>query len=90
MALEKGNWTGVLKLTIICGCIQFLPVFGIYGETPKEKIKFLPNNIDETTAQCSTGRRSWWGAFAFFFLFAASIVVSLGQALYVIYYPDSC
>ena len=35
-------------------------------------------------------RFAWWGAFAFFFLFAASIVVSLGQALYVIYYPDSC
>ena len=89
-ALEKGNWTGVLKLTIICGCIQFLPVFGIYVETPRDKVKLLPNDIAETTAQCERGRSSWWGAFAFFFLFSASIVVSLGQALYVIYYPNSC
>ncbi|KAH8058320.1 BT1-like protein [Aureococcus anophagefferens] len=87
-ALEKGNWTGVLKLTIICGCIQFLPVFGIYVETPRDKVKLLPNDIAETTAQCERGRSSWWGAFAFFFLFSASIVVSLGQALYVIYYPN--
>ena len=89
-ALEKGNWTGVLKLTIICGYIQFLPVFGIYVETPRDKVKLLPNDIAETTAQCERGRSSWWGAFAFFFLFSASIVVSLGQALYVIYYPNSC
>ena len=54
------------------------------------KVKLLPNDIAETTAQCERGRSSWWGAFAFFFLFSASIVVSLGQALYVIYYPNSC
>jgi len=89
-AIENHNWSGVLKLTLITSGIQLLPVFFIYGESPSG-IKFLPDNIDETKAQCrNPNRRSNAGAYLFFALFGGSIVASILQSLYVIFYPNSC
>jgi len=86
-AIEGGNWEGVLKLTIICSTIQFLPVFGIYLKTPGG-IALLPNSIEDTKAQCDTGRRTPAGAWAFYVLFFASIAFSAGQSFYLAVDPN--
>ena len=86
-ALEKGNWTGVLKLTIICSSIQFLPVFGIYARTPGG-VNLLPDSIADTKAQCDPGRKTPAGAWAFFVLFFGSIAFSAGQSFYLAVDPD--
>lgn len=86
-AIESGNWNGILKLTIICSSIQFLPVFGIYARTPGG-IDLLPNSIEATKAQCDPGRKTPAGAWVFFFLFFGSIAFSAGQSFYLAINPD--
>ena len=67
--------------------IQFLPVFGIYLKTPGG-VALLPNSIEDTKAQCDTGRRTPAGAWAFYALFFASIAFSAGQSFYLAVVPD--
>ncbi|KAJ8603829.1 hypothetical protein CTAYLR_000263 [Chrysophaeum taylorii] len=88
-AIENKNWNGVLKLTIICSAIQVVPVFFLYLKTPGG-IRLLPNNIVETKRQCEPPQRSTLAASIFFFLFFGSILASLGQSLYVVFYPAAC
>ena len=90
-AIRHHNWTGLLKLTLICSGIQILPIFGIYANAPSGKIRLLPDNIAETKAQALGGRatRSPWGAWLFFSLFVGSIVASIAESLWVIFFPSS-
>ena len=81
-AIEYHHWRGMLKLTIICSSIQFLPIFGIFAQTPSG-IKLLPNSIEETNSQCAANRRTPAGAYAFYILFFGSIFFSLGQSFYL-------
>ena len=86
-AIDNGNWNGILKLTIICSSIQFLPVFGVYARTPSG-VNLLPNSIEATKAQCDPGRKTPAGAWAFFALFFGSIAFSTGQSFYLAIDPD--
>lgn len=90
-SIENHHWTGILKLTIICSLIQVLPAAFIYAKTPAG-IRLLPNSIDETKEQCDKhfGRPNRPAAYLFVFLFVGSIVASMGEALYVVFYPRAC
>jgi len=101
-AISNGNWTGLLKLTLVCSGIQLLPIFAIYGRV--RGIRLLPDNIAQTKAQCllrnndddgllSSSRRapgrSNYGAWLFFVLFSFSLLASVAESLWVIFLPST-
>lgn len=88
-AIENGNWNGILMLTVITSLIQALPILFVYSKVGT--VRLMPNSITETKQQCGDDHApSHTCAALFFFLFVGSIVVSMAQALYVIFQPSAC
>lgn len=87
-AIEDGNWGGLIKLTYVTSAVQIVPIFFIYCKF--KGVAVLPNSTVETKAQWNLENYTWAGAFAFMFLFIGSIVASLFESLYVIYFPGAC
>mmetsp|Transcript_8414 Transcript_8414/g.27559 ORF Transcript_8414/g.27559 Transcript_8414/m.27559 type:complete len:363 (+) Transcript_8414:595-1683(+) len=93
-AISNHNWTGLLKLTLVCSGVQLLPILGVYAKAPLrdhslKPLRLLPDNIAETKAQCLNRPPRPAGAWFFFALFVGSIVASVAQSLWVIADPAS-
>ena len=80
-ALESGNWTGMLKMTLITSACQLLPILFIYARV--KNVYVLPDSVNAAKAQCCDDRRTVAGAYLFYGVFFASIVYSLVQSFYV-------
>ena len=87
-AIEEGHWGGLKKLTYITSAIQIFPVFFIYCKY--KDVAVLPNGAAEAKGQWNPDKQSYSGAFLFTFLFFGSIIASIFESLYVIYFPDAC
>ena len=54
-SLEEGNFSGMWKLTLLCGCIQLIPLL---------LLRLLPKDVDEQVGNY----RQFWCTFCYYFL----------------------
>lgn len=77
--LEAGDFSGVLKLTILTSVLQILPIMFI---------RILPDTREEHALAVQEGKTSFWGGLTLAIVIAASLLFTVLLNLAMLYWDD--